>query len=75
MLAKNVFLNYVDAQRKLSEPNNTLNSTKSKRKNSAVRTSRDDSKTARNLEDFVAARSTRDYQRSPGKIFQVAQGS
>jgi hypothetical protein len=74
MLAKNVFLNYVDAQRKLSEPN-TLNSTKSKRKNSAVRTSRDDSKTARNLEDFVAARSTRDYQRSPGKIFQVAQGS
>jgi hypothetical protein len=67
MLAKNVFLNYVDAQRKLSEPN-TLNSTKSKRKNSAVRTSRDDSKTARNLEDFVAARSTRDYQRSPGKI-------
>jgi hypothetical protein len=68
MLAKNVFLNYVDAQRKLSEPN-TLNSTKSKRKNSAVRTSRDDSKTARNLEDFVAARSTRDYQRSPGKIF------
>jgi hypothetical protein len=74
MLSKNVFLNYVDAQRKLSEPN-TLNSTKSKRKNSAVRTSRDDSKTARNLEDFVAARSTRDYQRSPGKIFQVAQGS
>jgi hypothetical protein len=74
MLAKNVFLNYVDAQRKLSEPV-TLNSTKSKRKNSAVRTSRDDSKTARNLEDFVAARSTRDYQRSPGKIFQVAQGS